>query len=586
MISKQTYLAGAAIIALSGAIVGGVVAQPTSSAVQDNNEVSPARKIKRDPKPVRTPQASLADGEVRAIDGTGNNIFDPQIGASFAHLLRIAPADYGDGFMSLAGVDRPSARAVSNGVLAQSESMPNPAGLTDYFWQWGQFLDHDLDLTDGIDPPEAADIVVPAGDPFFDPTGTGTQVISFNRSLYDTSTGTSFNNPREQENEITAWIDASNVYGSDTARANALRTLDGTGDLKTSTGDLLPFNTEGLANAGGDSAELFLGGDVRANEQIGLTVMHTLFVREHNRLAARIREDDPNLSGDEVYEQARAIVGAQMQVITYEEFLPALIGRGALERYNGYDPEMDASIANSFSTAAYRFGHSALSEQILRIDADGNEIAAGHLDLKDAFFAGDRLIDEGGLDPILRGLGAQVCQKVDALVIDAIRNFLFGAPGSGGFDLASLNIQRGRDHGLPSYNVMREAVGLNRVSSFADITSDADTRIRLADTYNSVDDIDLWVGGLSEDAVNGGQLGALFQRIVVRQFKALRDGDRFWYERVFEGRELDRIRDTRLSDIIRRNTEIGRELADDVFHLSSTERSDGDRNGRGDRPRR
>lgn len=591
MTHKQFYLAGAALVALAGASIGTTIAQPAPPQnppildQQENNAVSPARKIKRDPKPIRPPSQALLPGETRTFDGSDNNTIDPQIGAAFVHLLRIAPAAYADGFASLAGADRPSARAVSNGMAAQEESIPNPAGLTDYFWQWGQFLDHDLDLTDGIDPPEAADIAVPAGDPFFDPANSGTEVISFNRSLYDTSTGDSFNNPRQQENEITAWIDASNVYGSDAVRAAALRTFDGLGTLKTSAGDLLPFNTDGLANAGGDSPDLFLGGDVRANEQIGLTVMHTLFVREHNRLAARIKEDEPNLSGDEIYERARAIVGAQMQVITYEEFLPALVGRDALTPYRGYDPEMDASIANSFSTAAYRFGHSALSEQIMRIDADGNQIAAGHLDLKDAFFAGDRLIDEGGLEPVLRGLSAQVCQKVDPFVIDAVRNFLFGPPGAGGFDLAALNIQRGRDHGLPSYNDMREAVGLRRVTSFAQVSRDPQVRARLADTYSDVDAIDLWVGGLSEDAVNGGQLGALFQRIVVRQFKALRDGDRFWYERVFDGRELERIRNTRLSDIIRRNTEIGRELSDDVFHLTTTPGNDEAPRGRGN-PRR
>ena len=107
--------------------------------------------------------------------------------------------------------------------------------------------------------------------------------MSFNRSLYDPDTGTGLDNPRQQINEISAWIDASNVYGSDLERATALRTLDGTGRLKTSAGNLLPFNTEGFANAGGSGPTLFLAGDVRANEQIGLTAMHVLFMREHNR---------------------------------------------------------------------------------------------------------------------------------------------------------------------------------------------------------------------------------------------------------------------------------------------------------------
>ena len=135
-------------------------------------------------------------------------------------------------------------------MSSQDELIPNTLNASDYVWQWGQFVDHDIDLTDGVNPPEPADIPVPAGDPFFDPLDTGTQVIAFNRSVFDTSTGTGIDNPRQQINKITAWIDASNVYGSDVERAIALRTNDGTGRLNTSAGDLLPFNrTRGTRGA-------------------------------------------------------------------------------------------------------------------------------------------------------------------------------------------------------------------------------------------------------------------------------------------------------------------------------------------------
>ncbi|UTW54258.1 peroxidase family protein [Kordiimonas sp. SCSIO 12610] len=542
---------------------------------QDTPQVSPARKINRDALPnARGPKGPIHGVEdgIRSIDGSGNNTQNTEFGSTFVHLLRLAPVAYSDGISTLAGENRKSAREISNIVVAQSGSIPNTNRLSDYLWQWGQFLDHDIDLTEGIDPPEPANIAVPSGDPFFDLEGTGTVEIAFNRSLYDLSTGTDFNTPREQENEITAWIDASNVYGSDQTRANALRTLDDTGRLKTSEGNLLPFNTDGFANAGGDSPDLFLAGDPRANEQIGLTVMHTLFVREHNRLADEIRENDPTLTGDAIYEKARAIVGAQMQVITYEEFLPVLIGRGSIPRYRGYFPSIKPDIANEFSTAAYRFGHSALSETILRLDADGNEIANGHIALKDAFFAGGRLSSEGGIDPILRGLAAQTSQKVDPFVIDALRNFLFGPPGAGGFDLASLNIQRGRDHGLASYNDVRRALGLRPIRRFRDISRNPEIRERLQNAYDSVDDIDLWIGGLSEDPVRGGQLGELFNKIIADQFIRLRDGDRFWYERVFSGPELAELKRTRLSDIIKRNTEIGSELQREVFIVNPPRR--------------
>ena len=259
-----------------------------------------------------------------------------------------------------------------------------------------------------------------------------------------------------------------------------------------------------------------------------------------------------------------------MQSITYREFLPALLGPGALAPYRGYDETVDARIANSFSAGAYRFGHSALSPFLQRVAADGNEIGEGALPLRDAFFSPDRIRNEGGIDPVLRGLASQLHQKIDLLIVDDVRNFLFGPPGSGGFDLASLNIQRGRDHGLPSYAVAREAYDLPPARGFADISRDPSVQAALASAYADVADVDLWVGGLAEDSVPGGHLGPLFTRMLAEQFEALRDGDRHWYARTLPPRKLRSIEATRLSDVIRRNTEIADELPDDVFRLGRT----------------
>ncbi|MEM7008154.1 MAG: peroxidase family protein [Thermodesulfobacteriota bacterium] len=507
------------------------------------------------------------DESVRTIDGSNNNRRNEEMGAAHTDLLRLVPSDYSDGISSLAGENRPSPRAISNAVVSQDGSILNSLKASDYLWQWGQFLDHDIDLTEGTDPPEFANIQVPAGDPFFDPENTGIQIIPLNRSIYNRSTGTDVNNPRQQENEITAWIDASNVYGSDEERANALRTNDGTGKLKTSEGNLLPFNTEGLPNAGGEDPTLFLAGDLRANEQIGLIVMHTLFVREHNRLAEEYAERNPRWDGEQIYQKARQIVGAQMQVITYNEFLPALLGDRPLKRYRRYDKNVDASIRNMFSTAGFRFGHSALSPVLLRLDSNGNEIPEGNISLSQAFFSPFRITQEGGIEPILRGLAAQECQRIDSFVVDDVRNFLFGQPGSGGFDLPSLNIQRGRDHGLPSYNDTKEALGLARAQGFEDVSSDPEIQERLASVYDSVDDIDLWVGGLAEDPLPGSHLGELFSTIIIGQFEALRDGDRYWYEEDLSRDEIREVERTKLSDIIRRNTDIDREIPDNVFRV-------------------
>jgi hypothetical protein len=542
---------------------------PVFNAATESNSVSPVRQINR---MIHRSKVSRKTHSLftRSIDGNGNNFQTPDMGAAHTTLRRHIEPAYSDGTSQMAGVNRPNPRVISNIVSAHPDrSLINSNRASDFVWQWGQFVDHDIDLTDGTYPPEPADIAIPAGDPQFDPDGTGLVFMSFNRSVYDPETGTGADNPREQLNEITAWIDASNVYGSDEERATALRTNDGTGRLKTSDGNLLPFNLSGFPNAGGNSPALFLAGDVRANEQAGLAAMHTLFVREHNRLAKKIAANHPDFSGDRIYERARRIVGAQMQAITFNEYLPALLGRRALAPYQGYKPDVDASIANIFSAALYRYGHSALSPTLLRLNKQGKEIRHGNLRLRDAFFAPYRITDEGGIEPLLRGLANQACEEIDVYLVDDVRNFLFGEPGLGGFDLAALNIQRGRDHGLPSYNETLAGFGLQPARTFADITSKSEIQARLASTYSSVDDIDVWVGALAEDHVPGGMVGELLFVAIKEQFERLRDGDRFWYERVLSHQELRVVKQSTLANIIRRNTRISKEISNDVFRVSN-----------------
>ncbi len=532
------------------------------AANQQASKESPVRGIKRQ----RPRRSEKPEFYYRSIDGSNNNFYIAGMNAAHGELRRYMTVEYADYVSQMAGIDRPNARQISNIVASQITSIENRRRASDYLWQWGQFLDHDIDLTDGSNPAELANIAIPAGDNHFDPSGSGNAELSFNRSLYSPSSGTGVDKPRQQVNEITGWIDASNVYGSDIERASALRMNDGSGRLRVSEGNFLPFNHAGFPNAGGNSNLLFLAGDVRANEQVALTAMHTLFMREHNRVAKKIRRRHSRLSGDEVYQRARRLVAAQMQIITYNEFIPTLLGKKALSRYRGYKPNADARIMNSFSTAAFRLGHSLLNSTILRVDRKGREVDAGHLPLRSAFFAPQELLDHG-IEPILRGLAKQKSQNLDIYVVDDVRNFLFGEPGRGGFDLASLNIQRGRDHGLPSYNAARAQMGLAMVTSFAEISVDITVQSRLSQAYGTPEYVDLWVGGLAEDHVSGAMVGPLFLAILKQQFEALRDGDRFWYQRSLSRAEKAQLRGLRLAHIIRRNTSIGRELKNDVFHV-------------------
>lgn len=507
-------------------------------------------------------QVELSD--VRNIDGTDSSGSFLE-GSAHTPLRRNAPADYpgdGSGEEILTSDDRTNARTVSNLVVAQDGvDMPNERGLSDFVWAWGQFLDHDIDHTGTSELNGIADIEIEDPD---DPLGPNP--IPVNRSNFDPSTGTP-GNPRQQINEITAFIDASNVYGSDEVRAEALRTFSG-GLLKTSDGDLLPFNVDGLPNDGSPQADFFVAGDVRANENIVLTSMHTLFVREHNRLAGLIAMMAPDATDEEIYQLARKIVGAEIQMITYNEFLPALMGPAAPTPADGfYDSSVDPSIANEFAHALYRFGHSLLSSDLLLADDLG---IVGELALRDAFFNPSILSSDPEMfDLLLGGLALQRCQELDSRIVDDLRNFLFGPPGSGGLDLASLNIQRGRDHGLPDYNLLRTAYGLPLLDSVEEITSDPVTQLALETAYDSIDNIDPWVGALSEDHLSGASVGPTLAAGLRDQFTRVLAGDRF---SILNDPDLTQplveaiipLADITLADIVHTNTTV-RRLPPNVF---------------------
>ena len=315
---------------------------------------------------------------------------------------------------------------------------------------------------------------------------------------------------------------------------------------------LLPTDDEGDVMAG----------DVRAAENVLLTSMHSLFVREHNRLADEIAAGNPDMTDEEIYQLARTIVIAEMQAITYNEFLPALLGDGAVSRYQGYDPSVDPGIANEFSTAAFRFGHSTLTDQFRFVGNDGQDVQDA-VSLADAFF-NPSMLETTGIDSLLKYGASDVAQQVDLQVVDSLRNFLFGPPGAGGLDLVSLNIQRGRDHGLADFNATRVAYGLEAYDSFAELTSDEELQANLETLYGDVNNIDLWVGLLAEDRASDSALGELATTIIVDQFERLRDGDRFWYENVLDRGQVRMINRTSLADIIERNTNVT-SLQDNVF---------------------
>jgi peroxidase len=500
----------------------------------------------------------LLSATVEPIDGVGNNIANPTWGSAGTDLIRLAAAAYSDGIDSPSLPDDLSARAISNIVNNQEDPSDSSVdvqtvdqnSLSDFGYAFGQFMDHDLDNTP--DGGAEFDIAVAANDPI------GPDNLAFTRSQTDPATGTSTSNPAQQITTVTSYFDLSQVYGSSQVVADALRTFSG-GLLKTSPGNMLPYdnttyftpaqitalNMENDAEAVPES-QLFAAGDVRANENLELTALQTLFVRNHNMIAGELAKDHPTWTDEQLYQEARKLNIAEYQQIIYTGWIPAVLGPTALAKYSGYKKDVNATIANEFSTVAFRFGHSLLSSSIERLNNDGTDIAdvssdGADIPLSEDFFDPNVLNPAGVVDPltghtssdigpILKGDASGVSQADDTMAIDDVRNLLFGNGGEGGQDLIALDVQRGRDHGIPDYNALRVAMGLPAVKSFAQITSNVTVQKELEEAYpGGVNTIDAFEGGMAEDHVKGSDVGPLFQAIMVNQFTRLRDGDRFFY---------------------------------------------------------
>ncbi len=519
--------------------------------------------------------ASTLYSQNRTATGEGNNPMNAEWGSTGTPTLRIMDASFEDGISEPTGMDRPNPRTISNDIFDQDSDMPNSIGLSDFWWQWGQFIDHDITAIHS-DPSEFFPIYVPMGDPQFDPFHTGDVMIPQSRAMEHDGTGTDVANPRAYTNEISTWIDASSIYGSDDYTMNYLRSFVD-GKLKMSDGNYLPFNTTtgeftdpvdplapSMANENPFISKLYLSGDERANEQTALLAMHTLFAREHNRLCDELILSHPTWSDEEIFQRARKIVGAYIQRITMEEWLPT--AGIDLMPYMGYDLYSDPSLSPIFSGAAFRLGHTMIPSSLKRLDNNGEEISAGDLQLKFAFFNPLVLNNEGGMEPIFKGMALQLQQEVDNKVVGDIRNFLFGPPGSGGLDLAALNINRGRDMGLPDFNTVRTEIGLDAYSSFTEITSDSDLATIMENLYGDINEIDPWVGMLAEDHMSGKAFGETIFVILKEQFERLRDTDWYWFENdpEFSPSEILEIKSTNLADIIRRNTNI-ENIQNDIF---------------------
>jgi hypothetical protein len=575
-------------------------------------------------RPSQTARDFASDFLVQSLDGSGNNPLHPEWGRVGRDYARVAPARYADGLGQ--PVDGPNPRRVSNRTFNDvHQNIFSERRVSQWGFTWGQFLDHSFGLReqDG----ENQDIPFDKADPIEEFTND-LGAIPFTRSK--ASPGSGVSSPRQQVNTVSSYIDAWAVYGGTDRRLDWLREGPADGDLGNNGARLLlpdgqlprrdsrgdpasapASDVDGRLRAQPDRAAV--AGDVRVNENIALQATHTLFAREHNRIVSLL----PGSLPEELkFQIARRVVIAEQQYVTYNEFLPALGVQ--LPAYHGYNPFTDATLSNEFATVGYR-AHSMLHGELelateaarytpAQLDAfraQGIEVAVGDdgqqvsltIPLNVAFFNPD-LVGQLQLGPLLRGIGSESEYRNDEQIDNQLRSVLFQVPVPGNpdcldgpglpqcfhsvLDLAAIDIARGRDHGMPSYNQLRKAHGLAPKSSFQEVTGESSESFpsdpeltpgdeindpdsldfvklldrdgnevppgtpeaedsvvtgirrtplaaRLKALYGSVDDLDAFVGMVAEPHLAGTEFGELQLAIWRKQFRALRDGDRFFY---------------------------------------------------------
>jgi hypothetical protein len=529
-----------------------------------------------------------AVADVPSIDGSNHNLSDPSANQAGTAQKRYLPDDYLDHLggdpSQFPGQDRPGERDISNHVFAQDpDPVLNPRHNNNFLWQFGQFLDHDFGITVEQPPPgsEPINIVVPEDDPFFDPMLR--PFITIERQKHDPSTGIApAPNPRLSINEQSGWIDASQVYGYGQnlpgpgpagPTPGVLREGSGGRMIVEAGTDLLPRIPTVLPTPQ-FPPNLFVCGDFfpRCNETPGLAMIHTLFVREHNRKVAAYAAENPALTDEELFQLGRRWVTSLMQSITVNEFVPALTGK-KVARYTGHKPSVNGRLALEFEHSLYRVGHTLLPRELQRFAAPKGQDPLPPLELGASLFQADAIFQTSeDLDTLVRGFVRQLHEKVDCLVADGVRNTLIvDEPGTPGtlFDLPAINLARGRELGLPSYNATRQGFGLPPVVNLAE-AFDAGAAARLSSIYPDPDHVDLFAGGICERAVPPGHTGPLITAVIHRQIEDIRDGDRFWYENILTKKQIQEVESYKLADVIINNTGLApNEVNRDAFKVKN-----------------
>ncbi|XP_075976370.1 salivary peroxidase/catechol oxidase-like isoform X2 [Anticarsia gemmatalis] len=543
-----------------------------------------------------TCRTNKMSSKYRTFDGSCNNPVRSSWGQAMTGYKRLLHPRYSDDIdaprRAISNKALPSARAVST-KLTNKLDEPNHT-RTIALAVWSQFIYQDLvhtpvrktihtnkhlrccdegfPLSPRYIHPSCMPITVPHDDPTF--KNSYVTCMEYTRSV-TTYRGDCTFGASEQMNQATHFLDGSNIYGSNSRDAAALREKTG-GLLKTSRiedDEHLPLaaNPKEKCLVTDDSATCFNAGDARANSHPWLTSTYALWVREHNRIARALATLNPSWNSDKLYHEARRIVVAEIQHITYKHWLPALTGKSFNELYESYDTgfnsDMDPTITNSFATAAFHFVNSLLDQDI-ELMAEDNTVTSQRL--KQFYYNPLILKQKNALEQILRGMVSQKSQGMDLNYDEDLRDHWLG-----GLDVLAVDVQRGRDHGLPGYVQYRVLCGGSVVNTFQQLADliPQESVDKLSQLYEQPGDIDLVIGLMAETPVTGSLLGPTATCFIKEQLWRTKAGDRYFYSHVdeagsFTKRQLAEIRRSTFARLLCDNTGINT-VQRDVFQPAS-----------------
>uniref|UniRef100_A0A8C6PPL3 NAD(P)H oxidase (H2O2-forming) n=1 Tax=Nothobranchius furzeri TaxID=105023 RepID=A0A8C6PPL3_NOTFU len=519
--------------------------------------------------------ASEMTWEAPRFDGWYNSLGYPRRGAVGSHLVRLVPAHYWDGvYRAVHEPLQPNPRRLSRVLAAGHSGLPSARNQTVLSLVFGYHLTFEIvDSRHPGCPPEFMNIQVPKGDPVFDPTGTGKVLLPFQRGQWDKESGQSPSNPRTQVNSVTAWIDGSSIYGPSSSWSDSLRNFSG-GLLSSGSEWNMP-NQGGGRNFMWSAADPSTGehgpqglyelGNAWANENMFTAAEGIIWFRYHNYVASKLHKEHPEWSDEKLFQHARKTVVATFQNIALYEWLPGYLRGKKLPPYPGYQKFVDPGISPEFQAAAIRFGVTMAPPGVYMrnktchfqtiMNMDGSTSPA--LRLCNSFWKRNNVKTSQDVDNLLMGMASQIAEREDNIVVEDLRDFMYGPQRFTRTDLVALTIQRGRDFGLQSYIHVRNALDLPPVKTFEEINPELNRNnpqllLDVAELYDrDISKLELFPGGLLESTDGPGPV---FSAIILDQFERIRNGDRFWFENkqngLFTDEEIQMIRRVTYHDVL------------------------------------